>query len=242
MQLPLPFLVTRQLARLVSRALQSPRAAAFTDSPQLPSSDGNTDADGGAGVTELVPVEHHPLEGVPDPAADDADDVGAGAASSTLRAESEPLEDAAADLAGIPWLSSDRTAAATTVAAVDVTAASAPPVINARKSGRNVIKVPTLWTINLNPTAHQRLTILFSVFCAGLPAPCKFPQSLSIEFYTATDMTLGQYIEELVRSTRSACNTCERCVRCSRKGRERVAQGTDQARHPRTGMVSGAGE
>ena len=81
---------------------------------------------------------------------------------------------------------------------------------NGRRSGRHAAKVPNLFTIDLNPAAHQRLAILFSVSAEGLKAPCKFPQTLVIDYYTTTDMTLGQYIEELVRSTRSACNVCQR--------------------------------
>jgi len=68
----------------------------------------------------------------------------------------------------------------------------------------------SLWTVDINPTAYQRLSILFAVFCPGLSTPCKFPHSLSIHFYTESDMTLGQYIEELVRSARTPCGTCGR--------------------------------
>lgn len=57
-------------------------------------------------------------------------------------------------------------------------------------------------------TKRQALVILFTIFCVGLPQPCKFPQSLSINFYTTNDMSMGQYVEELCYNTREDCPTC----------------------------------
>jgi len=87
--------------------------------------------------------------------------------------------------------------------------AAAPPVAGDVAAHRPLRPV-SLWTVDITPPAYQRLSILFAVFCPGLSTPCKFPHSLSIQFYSESDMTLGQYIEELVRSARTPCGSCSR--------------------------------
>jgi hypothetical protein len=222
-QLPLPFLVNRSLWALAAGA-----AAPVPDRARPEEEDGTM-----AAITvELVPVAHHPLEGAlgttPQASlgrpADDGDgtaaDVDGGSAYVGMTGVLAPSARSGATTPAPLAPVSARTAVDDVVLATRAAlpAVSAGGGRKGRGAGRSAVPPPTLWTVDLDPAAHQRLVILFSVFCEGLSAPCRFPQSLAIDYYAATDMTLGQYLEELVRNTRAACSACERSVGRSRDG------------------------
>ncbi|KAI8914807.1 hypothetical protein DFJ77DRAFT_35109 [Powellomyces hirtus] len=66
---------------------------------------------------------------------------------------------------------------------------------------------------SLSPFGHQSITVLYSNVCAATTIPCQAPEQHTIEYYRGTDMTLGQYLEEL------CCNADYLCPAkfCDRK-------------------------
>ncbi|KAJ3108078.1 hypothetical protein HDU97_002313 [Phlyctochytrium planicorne] len=57
----------------------------------------------------------------------------------------------------------------------------------------------------LSPFNHQNIMFLFSSICTETLMPCDAPDSHSIEYYKETDMTLGQYLENLCYNTSLMC-------------------------------------
>jgi len=75
--------------------------------------------------------------------------------------------------------------------------------------------------INLfDPSAHQNITVLYTVVCTETTIPCAGPELLALAFYNEhevspdldPDCTLGQYVEDLCLSADTICtsNGCER--------------------------------
>lgn len=48
-----------------------------------------------------------------------------------------------------------------------------------------------------SPSSHQSIVVLFSLICTETRTPCIGPDQLAVDFYTDSDMTLGQYVESL---------------------------------------------
>ncbi|KAF2103061.1 hypothetical protein NA57DRAFT_28803, partial [Rhizodiscina lignyota] len=76
-------------------------------------------------------------------------------------------------------------------------------------------------TINLfDPLSHQRIAFLYSMVNSQSTTPCIGPEIIALEFYNeqeidegfATDITLGQYVEDLIHGAGTICgiNGCER--------------------------------
>ncbi|KAJ3024266.1 1-phosphatidylinositol-3-phosphate 5-kinase [Thoreauomyces humboldtii] len=65
---------------------------------------------------------------------------------------------------------------------------------------------------NLSPFGHQSITVLYSNVCAATTIPCQAPEQHLIEYYRGTDMTLGQYLEELCCNAEYLCpaKLCDR--------------------------------
>ncbi|KAJ3046413.1 1-phosphatidylinositol-3-phosphate 5-kinase [Rhizophlyctis rosea] len=65
---------------------------------------------------------------------------------------------------------------------------------------------------SLSPFGHQSITVLYSNSCAATTIPCQAPEQHLIEYYRATDMTLGQYLEELYFNSDFICASklCDR--------------------------------
>ncbi|KAJ3300300.1 1-phosphatidylinositol-3-phosphate 5-kinase [Borealophlyctis nickersoniae] len=65
---------------------------------------------------------------------------------------------------------------------------------------------------NLSPFGHQSIMVLYSNICSATTVPCQAPEQHLIEYYRGTDMTLGQYLEELCFNSDMVCPSklCER--------------------------------
>ncbi|CDM33427.1 hypothetical protein DTO006G1_4216 [Penicillium roqueforti] len=71
-----------------------------------------------------------------------------------------------------------------------------------------------------DPYAHQNLVILYSVVCTTTSVPCSGPDTFALEFYNEhgddtifeSDLTIGQYVEDLCHTANSVCtvNGCEK--------------------------------
>ncbi|KAI9091886.1 hypothetical protein DFS34DRAFT_634485 [Phlyctochytrium arcticum] len=66
--------------------------------------------------------------------------------------------------------------------------------------------------VNLSPFGHQSIVVLYSNVCASTSVPCQAPEQHLIEYYRGTDMTLGQYLEELCLNSEYLCpaKLCDR--------------------------------
>lgn len=78
-------------------------------------------------------------------------------------------------------------------------------------------------TINLfDPLSHQRIAFLYSMVLTQNTMPCVGPEVIALEFYNehemeegfATDITLGQYVEDLVHGANTVCgvNGCDKTL------------------------------
>jgi 1-phosphatidylinositol-3-phosphate 5-kinase len=67
---------------------------------------------------------------------------------------------------------------------------------------------------NLSPFDHQNIMFLFSNMCLETLMPCQPPEIHVIDFYRSTDMTIGQYLEELCTNARMLCplKECNRAM------------------------------
>ncbi|KAI8996739.1 hypothetical protein BC832DRAFT_297099 [Gaertneriomyces semiglobifer] len=67
-------------------------------------------------------------------------------------------------------------------------------------------------TGTLSPFGHQSIMVLYSNVCAATTIPCQAPEQHLIEYYQGTDMTLGQYLEELCCNADYLCpaKMCDR--------------------------------
>ncbi|KND01990.1 uncharacterized protein SPPG_02496 [Spizellomyces punctatus DAOM BR117] len=65
---------------------------------------------------------------------------------------------------------------------------------------------------SLSPFGHQSIMVLYSNVCAATTIPCQAPEQHLIEYYRGTDMTLGQYLEELCCNSDYLCpaKMCDR--------------------------------
>ncbi|KAJ3161653.1 1-phosphatidylinositol-3-phosphate 5-kinase [Geranomyces michiganensis] len=65
---------------------------------------------------------------------------------------------------------------------------------------------------SLSPFGHQSIVVLYSNVCAATSIPCQPPEQHTIEYYRGTDMTLGQYLEELCSNAELLCpaKLCDR--------------------------------
>jgi 1-phosphatidylinositol-3-phosphate 5-kinase len=71
-----------------------------------------------------------------------------------------------------------------------------------------------------DPYAHQNLVILYSLVCTTTSVPCSGPDIFALEFYNEhgddtifeSDLTLGQYVEDLCLTANAVCtvNGCEK--------------------------------
>ncbi|KAJ5337736.1 Zinc finger FYVE/PHD-type [Penicillium brevicompactum] len=71
-----------------------------------------------------------------------------------------------------------------------------------------------------DPYAHQNIVILYSLVCTTTSVPCSGPDVFALEFYNEhgddtmveSDLTLGQYVEDLCHTASSLCavNGCEK--------------------------------
>ncbi|KAI9026204.1 hypothetical protein DFJ74DRAFT_663537 [Hyaloraphidium curvatum] len=64
-------------------------------------------------------------------------------------------------------------------------------------------------TEQLSPFAHQNLAILAYLICPGNPVPCQAPEIVSVDYYGATDLTIGQLVQGMC---------AQAAIRCATKG------------------------
>jgi 1-phosphatidylinositol-3-phosphate 5-kinase len=62
----------------------------------------------------------------------------------------------------------------------------------------------------MNPLAHQAITVLYSNLQKKTSVPCQGPDIHIIDFYSESDCTLGQYVEDLFMCKEGACEDCEK--------------------------------
>ncbi|CAG8545834.1 16742_t:CDS:2 [Acaulospora morrowiae] len=62
----------------------------------------------------------------------------------------------------------------------------------------------------VSPYAHQNITVLSIKICLATETACNNPEILLMEYYRESDLTLGQYLEEMCRSSSYICRTCDR--------------------------------
>ncbi|KAJ5748617.1 uncharacterized protein N7511_010313 [Penicillium nucicola] len=71
-----------------------------------------------------------------------------------------------------------------------------------------------------DPYSHQNLVVLYSLVCTTTSVPCSGPDVFALEFYNEhgddvifeSDLTIGQYVEDLCHSANAVCtvNGCEK--------------------------------
>jgi 1-phosphatidylinositol-3-phosphate 5-kinase len=66
----------------------------------------------------------------------------------------------------------------------------------------------------ISPFTHQKIMVLYSNFCTVTGTPCHPPEIHVVEFYRETDMTLGQFLEELCFDSSYICPAldCQRSM------------------------------
>ena len=57
----------------------------------------------------------------------------------------------------------------------------------------------------LNPFVHQNIVVLYSIVCKKAHEPCLASELQLIEYYSDSDLTLGQFIEDLCLNHQSHC-------------------------------------
>ena len=62
----------------------------------------------------------------------------------------------------------------------------------------------------MNPLAHQNIIVLYSNLQKKTSVPCQGPDIHVIDFYSETDCTLGQYVEDLFLHKEVHCEECEK--------------------------------
>ena len=62
----------------------------------------------------------------------------------------------------------------------------------------------------MNPLAHQNIIVLYSNLQKKTSVPCQGPDIHVIDFYSETDCTLGQYVEDLFLQKEVTCEECEK--------------------------------
>lgn len=62
----------------------------------------------------------------------------------------------------------------------------------------------------MNPLAHQNIIVLFSNLQKKTSVPCQGPDIHVIDFYSDSDCTLGQYVEDLFVHKEVPCDECEK--------------------------------
>ena len=62
----------------------------------------------------------------------------------------------------------------------------------------------------MNPLAHQSIIVLYSNLQKKTSVPCQGPDIHVIDFYSETDCTLGQYVEDLFLHKEVPCGECEK--------------------------------
>ncbi|KAG9305891.1 hypothetical protein G9A89_016543 [Geosiphon pyriformis] len=69
-----------------------------------------------------------------------------------------------------------------------------------------------LMSSDVSPFAHQNIVVLYSNVCTVTQAPCQGPEVHIIEYYSESDRTLGQYLEEMCYDSNYLCpaKTCDR--------------------------------
>jgi 1-phosphatidylinositol-3-phosphate 5-kinase len=65
--------------------------------------------------------------------------------------------------------------------------------------------------LSLDPFSHQHIVVLRSLVCTKCVEPCQPPELQIIEYYHESDVTLGQYLEDLYYKIHYACSNkgCE---------------------------------
>lgn len=66
----------------------------------------------------------------------------------------------------------------------------------------------------ISPFSHQNIMVLYSNLCTVTALPCHPPEIHVIEYYRETDLTLGQYLEELCFDSSYICpsSSCQRSM------------------------------
>lgn len=62
----------------------------------------------------------------------------------------------------------------------------------------------------INPLAHQNIIVLYSNLQKKTSVPCQGPDIHVIDFYSETDCSLGQYVEDLFLHKEVPCDECEK--------------------------------
>ena len=62
----------------------------------------------------------------------------------------------------------------------------------------------------MNPLAHQNIIVLYSNLQKKTSVPCQGPDIHVIDYYSETDCSLGQYVEDLFLHKEVPCDECEK--------------------------------
>jgi 1-phosphatidylinositol-3-phosphate 5-kinase len=95
---------------------------------------------------------------------------------------------------------------------------------------------------SVNPYDHQNIVVLYSNVCTVTQAPCQGPEIHSIEYYSESDRTLGQFLEEMCNDASFLCpaKTCDRPLLMHCKsychGHARIEVAIEQLSCPLPGM------
>ena len=60
--------------------------------------------------------------------------------------------------------------------------------------------------LSLDPMAHQNIIVMYSSACSKCAEPCHPPELQLIEYYLESDVTLGQYLEDLCFNENTTCS------------------------------------
>ena len=94
----------------------------------------------------------------------------------------------------------------------------------------------------VSPFAHQNLMVLYSNICTEKSVPCQAPEIHVLEYYSDSDMTLGQYLEDLCFNSSYLCpaKQCDRPMlmhfRSYAHGQGRVNVSIEEFPSPLSGM------
>ncbi|CAG8450252.1 2333_t:CDS:10 [Ambispora leptoticha] len=115
-------------------------------------------------------------------------------------------------------------------------------IVNERDQLTRTWESHLLMNNDASPFAHQNIVVLYSNVCTVTQAPCQGPEVHIIEYYSESDRTLGQYLEEMCYDSSYLCpaKTCDRPLLMHYKsychGNARISVVIEQYECPRPGM------
>ncbi|CAG8470457.1 8558_t:CDS:10 [Ambispora gerdemannii] len=115
-------------------------------------------------------------------------------------------------------------------------------ILNERDQLTRTWESHILMNNDVSPFAHQNIVVLYSNVCTVTQVPCQGPEIHIIEYYSESDRTLGQYLEEMCYDSSYLCpaKTCDRPLQMHYKsychGNARISVVIEQYDCPCPGM------